>query len=409
MVDALGTGCSLGVVGIPTGFHLLEDISAHEYEHLVDAIREITRLDAGFHSKLVERNYVELESIHQFVTITLSLGRDFATPDRTQLGEALMTSIVNWLTAMRLFLDHEETDLKRRFGKNSPQVRQFKSATAAAFDDRLGYRFSYRFRNFVQHCGRPLSRIETRRVVNGSTRARQTVDLVLDRDFLLRVYDGRGPVKADLTAMPPTFGLLPLAAEAMEGLRDVHRVCTELNLDEALDHSATVLAALERIEMHQAIGHPAIFRYDGDFRDKANVSLVMIPAAGARKLAPVRSGAESRESIWSEPAERHPLLFDPATIRERFHRDSRGVQVLSAWLAEQGGSPAFFKVVNQILADDQSLEPLITGLINVSAILAHMTASAIGTSAEALVAGLLDIYGEFESPDPDDAASELSD
>lgn len=98
----------------------------------------------------------------------------------------------------------------------------------------------------------------------------------------------------------------------------------------------------------------------------------------------------------------------PVTIRERFHRDNRGVQVLSAWLAEKGGSPAFFRMVNQIITEDQNIEPLITGLINVSALLAHMTAGALGASAEGLIAGLLDIYGEFDRPDTSDSSPDAT-
>lgn len=390
---------SLGVVGVPTSFRLLDEISADEYERLSDAITSITRLNAGFHYKLVERNYLDLESIHQFVTITLSLGRDFATPDHRQFGEAIMTSLVNWLTAMRLFLDHEETGLKRRFGKDSTQVARFKSATAVAYDGRVGYRFAYRFRNFVQHCGLPLSRIEVGPVKEPGTRAKQAVDLVLDRDELLAAFGDWGPVKADLRAMPPTFGLLPLAAEAMDGLREVHRACTDLDVDEALERCGEVVAAVERIEAIEADGFPAAFRYRRDLRGALQISPTMIPADAARKLAAVRTGAEARETLWSEPGARPPLPFDPATIRNRFHRDSRGVQVLSAWLTEKGGSPAFLRTVNRIIAEDQDIEPLMTGLINVSALLAHMTASALGASPEGLVAGLLNVYGEFDRPD----------
>lgn len=408
MIDTADIRYSLGVVGVPTSFHLVDDISAEEYQRLSDAITTLTRLDAGFHYKLVERNYLDLESIHQFVTITLSLGREFATPDHRQLGEAIMTSVVNWLTAMRLFLDHEETDLKRRFGKDSTQVARFKAATAAAYDGRVGYRFAYRFRNFVQHCGLPLSRIEIGPVTQTGTRAKQAIDLVLDRDELLSAYGEWGPVKADLNAMLPQFGLLPLAAEAMDGLRDVHHACTELDLDDALEHCEEVLAAAERIEAREANGHPAVFRYSGDFRGQLQLSPRMIPVDAARKLAAVRTGAASRDWLWYPPGERPALPFDPATVRERFHRDSRGVQVLCAWLAEKGGSPAFFRMVNRVITEDQNIEPLITGLINVSALLAHMTAGALGASAEGLIAGLLDIYGEFDRPDTSDSSADAT-
>jgi hypothetical protein len=97
---------SLGTLGEPPSIHLLIDIEAAEYEAIDEALAAVAGLSPPFDYKLVERNFLDLESIHQFVTITISLGRQFATPDHRQLGEAVMGSTVNWLTSMRLFLDH---------------------------------------------------------------------------------------------------------------------------------------------------------------------------------------------------------------------------------------------------------------------------------------------------------------
>lgn len=55
-----------------------------------------------------------------------------------------------------------------------------------------------------------------------------------------------------------------------------------------------------------------------------------------------------------------------------------------------------FQLVNEMLHEDRGIEPLVTGLVNVSVLLAHMTAGALGATAEGLVAGLLTIYGEYE-------------
>jgi hypothetical protein len=212
-------------------------------------------------------------------------------------------------------------------------------------------------------------------------------------------YDGWGPVKRDLEAMPPHFPLLPLVSEAMEGLRDVYRELLDIRLSEALRRCMVLERALTRIEDTGASGHPAVFRYRGEFwREPSQFTPTILPAEAIRQLAGVAHGSATWESLWKESEERPPPMFDPATVRERFHRDNRGVQVLSTWLAEKGGTPAFFDAVNTIIAEDQGTEPLITGLINVSALLVHMTAAAIGATAEGLVAGLLDVYGQFDSP-----------
>src|SRR5690606_16172320 len=130
-----------------------------EFVAIDEAAAAIDRTSDLFTFGLVERNYRDLVSIHEFVTVTVGLGRRFGSPDRLSYAEAVMAATINWLGSVRLFLDHAETDLKRRFGDPSSQVDRFEAATHSAFDTYAGYRFVVKFRNYVQHCGRPASRL----------------------------------------------------------------------------------------------------------------------------------------------------------------------------------------------------------------------------------------------------------
>jgi hypothetical protein len=393
---------SIGRWEPPASIHLGSDISKDEYDKLNSALAALARLEAPFHYKLAERNLLTLQGLHQFVTITLSLGRQFATPDHRMLGESLMTAVINWLTSVRLFLDHEETEIKRRFGKESAEANAFKGAASHAFDSRVGYRFMSKFRNYVQHCGLPLSRIDIGPSVDSSTRAVQSARLLLDRDQLLADFGEWGKVKTDLMGMSNTFGLLPLAEDAMEGLREVHRACAEIDLDVAIREARVVGCALNRIEADDGEGIPAVFILRGELTGNMQFTPRLFSADGVRTLEAIGAGSIPRESIWSDPLSPPPLPFDPATIRERFHRDNRGVQVIAAWLAEGGGTPHFMEAVNRLIEDDNGTKPLITGLINVSTLLSHIAAVAVGATPEGLVAGLLDVYGQFDRPGDSD-------
>jgi hypothetical protein len=389
---------SLGTIGDPPSFNLLIEITATEYEDLANSIRAVAGLETPFIYKLVERNFLGMEEIYQFVGITISLGRQFTQPDHRQLAEALMSSTVNWLASMRLFLDHTETALKRRFGKSSPEVNRFKLATNSAYDEKVGYRFSYQFRNYVQHCGLPFSTIRVGKPDKAArTRARQSVELLLDRDTLLREYDEWRHVKRDLEAMPSKFPLLPLASEAMEGLRDIYRELLDIRLSEALSDIQTLVRALDRVEATGDSGHPALFRYRGDFSGPSEITPTILRPEAIRQLAEVADGSVTRDSLFMTEVQQPPR-FDPATVRQRFHRDNRGVQVLSTWLAEKGASPGFVDSINTIISEDQSIEPLVTGLIQVSVLFAHMAAASLGATTEGFVAGLLDVYGQFDQP-----------
>jgi hypothetical protein len=67
-----------------------------------------------------------------------------------------------------------------------------------------------------------------------------------------------------------------------------------------------------------------------------------------------------------------------------------------AWLQEGGGTRKFFDLVNQFVRDDEGIESVLTGLISTTTMFAHMTAGALGTTAEALIAGVLDRYSHIE-------------
>jgi hypothetical protein len=52
-----------------------------------------------------------------------------------------------------------------------------------------------------------------------------------------------------------------LFASAMNGIRDVHKACAEIDLDQALAQSAMLAEVLDRIESTAPDGEPGVFRY----------------------------------------------------------------------------------------------------------------------------------------------------
>lgn len=136
-----------------------------------------------------------------------------------------MSSALNWLNSYRLFLDHEESSLKRRFGKQSSQYLAFKAACAKAYDTSPEYRFTYKLRNYATHVEMPISRVSLRRpspedLVEGLS---QRIAFTLDRDDLLANYDWGVAATADLEKMDAEFELLPPIEPTMLQLMAVSR------------------------------------------------------------------------------------------------------------------------------------------------------------------------------------------
>jgi len=387
---------ALGTMVPPLTINMREELTEAEWTQLNEAANAIDQLASPFHYRLVELNFKQLQALHQYVSITISLGREFAAANRQKLVESVMGATVNWLTSMRMFLDHEETRLNRKYGASSTEFAAFKEATRQAYDGEVGYRFAYEFRNYVQHCGLPLNHLVITTPAAPQPHLKQYTKLLLDRDNLLAEFNNWKRVKADLQAMKPRFEMLPLLDGAMSGIRAINRTCTEIDLDKALASAPILASALSRLD--GLAGEPMLFRYQGSPQGRMQVTPRPLHASSVRQLQAVNEGSAKRESLWgiSEPLPPPPLPLDPAVVKGRFHRDNRGVQIISAWFQEGGGTPQFFALVNRLINEDNGIEPVLTGLINATALLAHMTAGALGTTAEALIAGILDLYSQVD-------------
>jgi hypothetical protein len=68
--------------------------------------------------------------------------------------------LLNYLFSFRTYIDHLETFIKREYGKQSNEVKEFKALTANIHDKNLAYRFFYNLRNYSQHCGLPIDIFE---------------------------------------------------------------------------------------------------------------------------------------------------------------------------------------------------------------------------------------------------------
>jgi hypothetical protein len=364
------------------------ELTEEEFVAIDTAAAAIDRTEDQFTFLLVERNYLDLVSIHKFVTITIGLGRRFGSPERLAYGEAVMAAAINWLGSVRLFLDHAETDVKRRFGNPSPQVDRFKAAASTAFDTNAGYRFIAKFRNYVQHCGRPASRLTGHAVDGGSV-----VVIELDRDELLGSFDW-GTYKAELGAMDESFDLMPLAEEAIEGLRSVHHELTLMALEDAAATSHLVVEAARRIEAAGMSGWPSLFVVTDQTADEVEVSFRRLNVEAGVQLRSVVDESRSFEELIVPRETPNPTLA-PAKVAEQIHADTRGAQAMSAFYAfgDTDGA-AFAQVLNELIEADADISPTITGLVNLCAVLAAIAGLSLGRNPQGLIAGLVEEYAQ---------------
>lgn len=169
-----------------------------------------------------------------------------------------------FFSEFRVFLDYTETKLKRRYGRDSEQLRTFKEACARQFDGSFAYRFVYGLRNYSLHVNLPLNALSLASGRGGfdpgdpSTHNRLCVEV--DRDVLLHWPKWRRDVRSGLEELSPRFELNPYVDEAMGCLEKIHLELFCAKLPDEKRAAERVLALARSVGRP---GTPCVWRVGG--------------------------------------------------------------------------------------------------------------------------------------------------
>jgi hypothetical protein len=170
-------------------------------------------------------------------------------------------ALLNFLGAMRTFLDHTETRLKRRYGNESIEVSTFKANASRAYDNSFAYRFLYKLRNFAQHCGMPMGYIQANATITDpqSKTTENRIDFLIDRDQILRAFDQwSAPLREEIVAQPDRFHVAPLVNEMMEHLRAIHTATVRCEIGDIRCQTAGLASLIAETAGHT--GAPALLK-----------------------------------------------------------------------------------------------------------------------------------------------------
>lgn len=366
------------------------ELTSDKYTTLTDGLNPVFRLGLRDMYTLVARNYRQLDRLADFyVQLFGRVHRPARGIQPRDAANGVIEASINWLNATRLFIDHEQTSLTRRYGKESRELAVFDGARAAAFDGNFAYRFLYGLRNYTTHCGLPLSRVSLQKS-NPDDAAKglsQRIVFSLDRDDLLSQFDWGKHVTPGLRALPVTFELLPLIHEAMPHFDSIMETIICIDINEGVRAVSAFAPYMERIAAFD--GHPCLLRFTPGF----NVSPMPIPVNTLIKLSQVEADGDVLAPFRSETDS--PSIGRSAMSAHYRDRVGRGTTILATWLAENGATSRFHQVANDLVQQDGAAEPTITGLTVVGANALTMTAEAMGTSPESIL-GLLASYAQQE-------------
>lgn len=171
------------------------------------------------------------------------------------LGETVNRVTVNFLTAMRLYLDHTATRMDRTYGKTTSQAKAFVSATAAEFDTHASYRILYKLRNYVQHCGLPVDTagINSRASDGPGSKAIHEVVVGVRVDTLLSTYDSWGAAKTDLTAIGEILRPQDIVPDVMSCLERIEKEVLRAELPVLIKAGQRFTTLMREVERDDAV------------------------------------------------------------------------------------------------------------------------------------------------------------
>jgi hypothetical protein len=143
-------------------------------------------------------------------------------------SRAANRGIINYLTSIRLYLDHTNARLQRTYGAASKPSQAFTVATRTSYDTSPVYPFVYKLQNYAQHCAMPLRVIRmSERIVpdlDGGERVEFESFVGCNRDRLLADYDSWGPhAKVFINAQNNEFELFPVLKQFADLLDKVQK------------------------------------------------------------------------------------------------------------------------------------------------------------------------------------------
>lgn len=166
-------------------------VSVEEYQRLEEARRAVNRFIGARHVvQAVYENKVDL--IKAVVELAATLLEDEAPSELAMKvgSDDISRRLANMCSLFRSFIDHFEGFFKRKFGRRSPEFREWRNLVEIESCS-LGYKIIFYMRNYIQHFDMPPLRMRVRNSVEeeGISLEIRIIceELKNDREFARRV------------------------------------------------------------------------------------------------------------------------------------------------------------------------------------------------------------------------------
>jgi hypothetical protein len=239
----------------------LEDAEEVALRNATEHLRRFWRSRDMIH--LVDANLGEVRSEVANHADVYSSERRGVFYDGTQEHRSLQGAVVNYLTAVRLYLDHRQTQLTRDYGPTSSVLAVFNESRRRIHQGTPEYRFTYELRNYVQHCGMPLQSIQASQEASNEPESQKFTARTFvgcSRDSLLRSFGGWKHSADFLRGQKAEFEILPILETMRNCLWSLETEIVKDLMPSIWSDARTVVSILGEASTSDSIGMIASLR-----------------------------------------------------------------------------------------------------------------------------------------------------
>jgi hypothetical protein len=222
---------------------------SHEYFETLKSKKEflIEALFVEEKFNLVLENYSEFELELLGNSVRNMLFHDFEWSSGVNDIHSINRRIINLLTTCRLYMDQVCHNIHTIYGSGSAQAIAFKTQSSNEYDSVFGYRVMEAMRNYVQHRGLPIERVDNKLQWlenSDEKRCKRTIKLIIDVATIAQDRKFKASVLTELQAQGNLVEFTPLVRQYIESIGRIHLKVRDLIGVELLESDNSLLQAI---------------------------------------------------------------------------------------------------------------------------------------------------------------------
>lgn len=216
---------------------------------------------------ICKRNYEDLTGYWKYAREEeIKTGRWIAETTNSEIIPEINRRLINYLSSFRSFLDHLELKFKH-IDSDTKHLSNFKNKTAYYYDHTFSYRFLYKLRNYVQHCGLPVGGCEfsaSADMQDGSSLYKSSV--YLNRDLLLanKSFTWGKSLEKEIKNQPERIGIMFHVTSLEDCIREINKLSVEMDLVKVNDPWKVLYERYVEVKSKFSDFYPAVLVSDDE-------------------------------------------------------------------------------------------------------------------------------------------------